>query len=55
MIEIIIFSIRLWTRGYDVYSPNRNIIGHDYQNNMMKSAPNNIIPAEEVSQLEWVR
>lgn len=26
-------AVRLWTRGYDVYTPSRNIVYHDYSPN----------------------
>eukprot|EP01041_Mallomonas_annulata_P012783 gene12784-26953_t len=36
---------RLWTRGYDVYSPSKPIVGHDYMNKMGQS----------VNPTEWSR
>ncbi len=41
---------RLWTRGYDVYTPNRNIVAHDDQNKMFSSIPK---ANNEVDTLEW--
>ena len=41
---------RLWTRGYDVYTPNRNIVAHDDQNKMFSSIPK---ANNEVDALEW--
>lgn len=30
---------RLWTRGYDVYTPSRTLIVHDSRNKMLATAP----------------
>jgi hypothetical protein len=30
---------RLWTRGYDVYTPSRTIVVHDSRNKMAGAAP----------------
>lgn len=30
---------RYWTRGYDVYSPNEILFGHDYMKKMLKEIP----------------
>ena len=39
---------RLWTRGYDVYSPNKIIVVHDYHNAMSPDK-------ELVNPLEWLK
>ncbi len=32
-------SSRFWTRGYDVYTPNRILVAHDSKGSMNKDAP----------------
>ena len=48
---------RLWTRGYDVYTPSRNLIGHDYLSTMTATAPKLVDKEhfDELSPLEWAR
>lgn len=39
---------RLWTRGYDTYTPDKSLVGHDY--NKVKDGPQ---PSRCVSVCVW--
>ncbi len=34
--EDIYHYVRLWTRGYDVYTPNKVVVVHDYDNKLLE-------------------
>ena len=47
---------RLWTRGYDVYTPNRNLVAHDSQNKMFPvvAAAYKGSKKDDINTQEWV-
>jgi hypothetical protein len=45
---------RLWTRGYDVYTPSRSIVGHDTQGTMLSKAPKLTNNDKVVAQKSWM-
>ena len=44
---------RLWTRGYDVYTPNRVLVAHDYSGQLLQGAP--VVIPEGADPTDWVR
>ena len=44
---------RLWTRGYDVYTPSRIIVAHDYSGVMFKSVPKRFVIEKPINTLAW--
>ena len=47
---------RLWTRGYDVYTPSRTIVAHDYSKSMHRSAPQlTTTKGVPVDELDWAK
>lgn len=45
---------RLWTRGYDVYTPSRSIVGHDTEETMLAKAPKLTNNDKVVQQKSWM-
>lgn len=45
---------RLWTRGYDVYTPTKNFVSHDRDGKMLSKAPK-MGNSHEIDQLSWMK
>lgn len=45
---------RLWTRGYDVYTPTKNVVSHDRDGKMLSRAPR-MGNTHDIDQLSWMK